>query len=285
MAGITSWIGAGFDAFQWSLIDDTANCMSGKAGLTALSTGTASPMGRYIGASSAPFAIPAGAPVTVLGDNRPLGDFDFGSDGSIAFTISMNAMDSALLNAVQGTVNVTKGDSQFTPILDGGYVKKRFFLLLSRDLQSKVSGQIGAKGFSHLEIFNAQLTYLGSGFDYRGVEVHQWQVTCNPSDNLPTGKTVVSEHTETETLRYRIHTTDKRYTYVSFVGDGLIDDIPVPYKPISVAKSASTVETTGFADNVVSGVVTTSPYTIGVTTMPASGKFAVVGYEFATNWV
>ncbi len=284
MSAITKWIGAGFDSFQWSLIDDTANCMNGTANLDATDVGTASPMGRYIGASSAPFAIPAGAPVSVQGDNVELGSFDFGSDGAVTFTIGMNALDTAFLNAIQGTANVSDGDSEVTPILDSGYIQPRFFLLLSRDLQSKVSGQVGAKGFSHLEILNATITYLGTGYNYRGVESHQFQVTCNRADNLADGRTVASVHTETEQLRYRIRTSDKRYTYVSFVGNNVLTDIPVPYKPVSVAKSKATVETTGFAAATVNAIDNTSPYAITLSAAPGSGKFAVVRYEFATNF-
>jgi hypothetical protein len=155
---------------------------------------------------------------------------------------------------------------------------------LSRDLKSKVSGQVGATGFSHLEILNATITYLGTAMNYRGVETHQFQITCNLADNLADGRTVVSVHTETDQLRYRLRSTDKRYTYVSFVGDNAIDDITVPYKPISVAKSKATVETTGFAAATVSAVVTTAPYLLTLSAAPGSGKFAVARYEFATNF-
>jgi len=54
------------------------------------------------------------------------------------------------------------------------------------------------------------------------------------------------------------------------------------HKPISAVKTELTIETTGFAVDVVAGVVTTAPFGITTTGVPGSGKAAISGFEFVT---
>jgi hypothetical protein len=280
MANIQEFAAAGFDSLQWSY-RNTNGWHAGEANLTAANTGISSNMARFRGASSFAFAIPAPPTVAVQGDDGLLASFQFDTSDVLTFNMVTTGMDFDFLNAVQGTAIVTEGEWETTPGIITGAVRPQMILLASRRIKG-LAGSSGDSGFEHLEIINAEISYLGSSRDFQAANQHNWQVTLNFADTLPDGRAVNAVHADAPNgeLSFRMFTTAARFSYATLVGDNSVTQVTTSYKPITTARAKATLETSGFAANTVTAIDTTAPYGVTGTGTPASGKAFVVRYEF-----
>lgn len=281
MAAITSFAAAGWDSLQWSK-RSTLGYMTGAAGLAVTDTGESSSMARHRGANTADVTLPEPTIVNIPGDNTTIAQFSFEGDGLITFNIEMSVKDNVFHAAATGLASVSDGDTEAMPEVQSGLTPNSLFLLFSRDLKSQKAGQVGAAGYEHLELYNCAIRYLSSGWGTKAAAVYRYQVTVNNVDVLPDGRAVSAVYNTAPNgqLAGVVRSADSRYSYSMIVGDGVETQIVTAYKPISVAKSKATVETTGFAASVVSAIDTASPYGITPTDLPGSGKIAVARYEF-----
>lgn len=281
MSAITKWAAAGWEALQWSYRSNLGY-LTGAAGLTVASTGTSSSMARHLGANTADIALPDPTIVSIPGDNTTIAQFQFDGDGFPEFTIEMSVFDSVFHAAVTGLTAATDGDTEMSQFAFGAYTSNPMFLMLTRDLKSQKAGQVGAKGYEHLELFNTAVRFLGSGFTTKGAAVYRYRVTCNDTDILPDGRTLSTVFSTAPNGRLGgiIRSADNRYSYSVLVGDNAETDVTTAYKPISIAKSKAVIETTGFAADTVTAIDTSAPYGITATGTPGSGKILTVRYEF-----
>lgn len=281
MADITKWAAAGWDSLQWSL-RSSLGYLTGAAGLTVANTGVSSSMARYRGANTADPVNPEPTIVNIPGDNTTIASFSFDGDGNITFTLVMSVKDNVFHAAATGIAEVTDGDTRVMPGNQSGGTPNPMFLLFSRDLKSQKAGQVDAAGYEHLELYSCIVRWLGSPWGTKAAGEYRYQVTANNVDVLPDGRTVASVHPTAPNgqLPYIVRSSDYRYSYSVLVGDGIVTAVTTAYKPISVAKSKATVETTGFAADAVTAIDTTSPYGITPTATAASGKIQTVRYEF-----
>lgn len=278
----TKFTSAGADNFQWSFISSTGY-ITGAANLTASNTGIASTAARFKGINNVALTLPEQTTISTQGDDTILANFRFGPSAPFTFNFTTQALDTAFLAAACGVTIITEVDrtmfagSTYYPAMN------QLWLSWSRQSKSLVTGSTGAKLYETVEFPRAEVSFLGSAFNYQGAAEYNWSVTVNPTDVLPDGRSVATVFTDAPDgqVSYIMHSSDYRMTRTAFVGDNAIVAIPVSYKAVSAAKTQATVETTGFAAGTVSSVSTTSPYTATLSAAPGSGKFAIVTHQFA----
>jgi hypothetical protein len=278
MANVQKLAAAGWDSLQWAY-RNANGWHAGAANLTSANTGSSSGMARYRGARSFSFTLPTNSPLPVTGDDGLIATFLFDSTDPITFNITTSVFDAVFKAAAESMAIVTDGEWEYSPGSVNGVIRGTLMLLASRQLKS-TPGSV--KGFEHLELFSCEVAYLGSNREYQAAGEHTWQIVANPTTVLPDGRLVSAVHSDAPNgeMVYRIFTTEKRFSYATLVGNGTLQKIVTPNKPISVAKSKATLETTSFATDTVAGVVTTAPFGLTLTGTPGSGKAAVGRYEF-----
>lgn len=284
MPGITNYNAAGFAALQWSR-RASGGWITGALNLAVADEGDSSGMARYKGANTADFALTEPTTVNIPGDDGTRAIFQFDGDGLPQFILEMSDFDQSFYAAARGLASVADGDVQATPLPFVGSIGNPLTLMLTRRLKSAKLGQVGAAGYEHLPLLNCEVGFLGSGYNTKGAAVWRWQVTCNNADVLPDGRSVSSVFADAPNgeIGAMLLTSDYLYTYNAFVGDGIVTSPVLVQKPISVAKTKSTVETTGFAAGTVSAIDTSSPFGYTLSAAPGAGKYAIARYEFA-NW-
>lgn len=281
MAGITKWNGAGFDSLQWTH-RSALGYLTGAANLTVANVGLSSSMARYRGANTSDFTLPAKTIVNIPGDDGTRATFQFDGDGLPTFNLDMSDFDAVFYAAATGQTVVTDGDTQAVPMPFVGGTSNVLGLMFTNRLKSQTAGQVGAAGYEHLELFNCECSYLGHAWNTKGAIVYRWQVVANNVDVLWDGRSVDAVYTTAPAgeLGAVIRTSDNRFSYSVLVGDAAETDITTAYKPISIAKSKATLETTGFAADTVTAIDIVTPYGITPTGVPGSGKISVARYEF-----
>lgn len=279
MPNIQKYAAAGWDSLQWAY-RSADGWIAGAANLTAADTGDSSAMARYQGARTFTFALPQNTPLAVTGDDGLIATFLFSSVDPVAFSFTTSVMDMVFKAATENMDIVTDGEWEYSPVTTESVDRAPLVLLLSRQLKS-TPGSV--KGYEHLELFSTEVAYLGNNREFQAAPEHNWQVTANPSSVLPDGRTVAAVHPDAPngTLIGRIFTSEKRFSYATLIGNATLDKIVTPHAPISTAKAKATVATAGvFAADTVTGVVTTAPYGVEVTTVPANGQPAICRFEF-----
>lgn len=280
MSAITKWAAGGWKSAQYAH-RSPLGYMTGAAGLAVTDTGESSSMARYRGANTADVSQPEPTIVNIPGDNTTIAQFAFDGDGLMTFIMVMSIKDNDFHYAATGLQAIADGDTEAMPENQSG-TQNPLFLLFTRDLKSQKAGQVGAAGYEHLELYNCGVQYLGSAWGTKAAVEYRYRVTVNNVDVLPDGRLVSAVYpTAPGGLMPGItRTSDNLYSYSMLVGDGVETQIVTAYKPISIAKSKATLETTGFAADTVTAIDITAPYGITPTGTPASGKIAVARYEF-----
>lgn len=277
----TKYVGHGFDNIQVGQ-RDSRGVFIGFDGLTAADTGESSSMRRLEGANTVNLGLPEPQTISVPGDNGVKAIFVYDSETLPSGVVELSVTDSAMINTAQRTVALSEAGQTFTPFGLSGAIPRRFITLFTRLLQGQDTGAIGAEGFEHFLGLNIEWRYLGKAFGNRATNFDRWQVTANYADRLPDGRLISAVFPEVpgaKCIGFEV-SSEYRISYSMLVGDGTVDDIVVANEPISTAKTLATLETTDFATNAITAVDQSAPYSVAMTTAPASGKFGIVRYEF-----
>lgn len=274
---------AGFDSLQWSHRASTGY-MTGIANLTSASTNTGSTMGRVKGTLNANITLPQPTVVNILGDDTRIAVYQFDSTEPITFEVEMSVHDFTFLTGTHSVDAVTESAEVMLPFGMTGVTYNGLILLFSSKAKSQVSATLNSAGYSHILLFNCEVTDLGSSFAHQTANTRRLRITANTSAYLPDGRTVASVFADVPggVCAGIEFTSANRVTFVTFVGDNSAVNIPTSQKPVSTGTSKGTVETTGFAAATISSVDDSTPYNLVYSAAPGSGKFAVARHEFVS---
>ena len=278
MAPVDQFSSAGFDNVQWAYRGSNG-IMVGTDNLATTDTGSSSSMARLLGANAAPISVGTPTVVDIQGDNTVIETFQFRSGTSIQFQLTVTVSDFNFDGAISNSTVYDLGDWAWSAGDPENDEIPPMVLLLSRNAKSKASGAIGAKMWEHVIIPNAQVTFVSTDYTFQGAAQYIYNVIASPVDVMPDGRTVTSLFGK-PTIKFHRWTSPNRVSMSALVGDGTADDVVLANQPIAVANTKATVETTGFALDEITAVDTTDPFGATLTTAPASGKYAVVMYEF-----
>jgi hypothetical protein len=270
---------AGFDNLQWARRSSAGYLVGSTTVLAAADTGDSASMARYKGALNSNVTLPTPTEVNILGDDTRIAIYQFDSTSSIAFDLEMSVRDFNFIKAFSGLSHVTEAEEVMMPFGATGLTRNGMILQFTSQAKSQDSGTLNTAGFSHLLLFNCEISDLGAGAANQAGGTWRYRVTANLSDTLPDGRLVATVFPTVPggaCAGIEYHSVS-RTSYSVLVGDAAEDTITTLYDPKSTTSTKISVETTGFAAGTVSSVAANA---IVANAAPGSGKFLIGRYEF-----
>ena len=266
MASFTKAIAAGNAYAQIGFIDSNGFLVgSGLLDITGIKT-------------AAP-AVPDPEFVQVTGDDVLLGEFDFESLTSRGFVIETAVGNLELDALLQGTNVVSFGDGKIGALDVLNPAELNAMLIIQSRAKKYNTGVVGQKGWTGVILPLATVKPLGrSGFDERGAAVYRYSVTPQLASNAPWGVTFDDTNFGTPGLRHIPFNFENPITMHAHSGNGSLQTFTLTRAPISAAK---TITYSARVAQVVTGVSTTSPYSVTISGTPIGGAQMTTIYEFA----
>lgn len=274
---INAFLGAGVQLAQYAR-RGSGGLSRGSANLQTTDTGTVSGMARLVGVNAVPSQVPDTNKVPVQGDDIELAKFQFDS-GSPEFTLAGAVLDQNFMAAATGRPIYAPGSGPWDMIgiRNDQIVFNDLIMLFSQQGNSQESGNVGASGFNHLLVLNAQVKPLGMNqMNYQAASLAQYGAVVNFSDVTPWGEGIddtVFGGSKENALWF--HTTYP-FTICTVIGDGTTTAIVLPVAPIDVAHTLA-FDQDGSALTVSS--VTPATKTVTLSAAITSGHIAQILLE------
>ncbi len=278
MASFTKAIAAGNAYAQIGFIDSNG-FLVGSATSAPANGAVGSGLLDITGIKTAAPAVPDPEFVQVTGDDVLLGEFDFESLTSRGFVIETAVGNLELDALLQGTNVVSFGDGKIGALDVLNPAELNAMLIIQSRAKKYNTGVVGQKGWTGVILPLATVKPLGrSGFDERGAAVYRYSVTPQLASNAPWGVTFDDTNFGTPGLRHIPFNFENPITMHAHSGNGSLQTFTLTRAPISAAK---TITYSARVAQVVTGVSTTSPYSVTISGTPIGGAQMTTIYEFA----
>lgn len=244
---------------------------------TAPSNGAASGAYRVLGVKEVAVSIPAPEVVQATGDNTVIAEFQFDSTEQRTYEVTMAVGDLALESYFAGTnVETIAGGSFVLNDVDGAPARS-IALIHQSNAVKQDTGLRGVQGWSGTLVPLATAKYLGrDSFSERTAGTYRLSVTPQTATNYPWGVSF-STASGKNSGRFIDFDSDYPYTMAAFRGDNAAVQWTLDYQPVNAASVGAWHYRTAVN---VSSVVTTSPYSVTLSSAAGTGVKGSLLYAF-----
>ena len=243
---------------------------------TAPSAGVAAgnPFDHIYGVQTASPTVGEPDQVVITGDDIRLGEFDFESIASRAFTIELAAFDLDQEAQLLGTNVQTIGETKIGAMDIVDRVELNACIILQGRTKKQDIGVKGLKAYSGVIIPLCNVIPLGRGsFESRGAASWRYRVTPQVASNYPWGVTIAEATAGTTGLTYIPFTSDYPIHMHVFEGNGIATSWTLQHRPVAASKTSI------FFNRSAGTISLINTSTRAATSNAGSGR-AVVYYEF-----
>lgn len=269
-------IPGGFDFILYGVVDSEGFLIGSTA--AGVAAGAVESMKRLYGAKTAPVSIKEPEVVTATGDNKALVSFQFEAaelpDG--VMTVAPRDLDFDAL--VQGTATYALHSQKFGSLQPGNADAPNMCLILMRQAKTWGANSKGVEVWDGLLIPSCTITPMGSEFTERAVNAISYKINTNKASHFIWGETVAVTNVGTDAAPIIPFDSDNPVGVSAFKGNGVTAAFPVPYTPVSGARSMIQIERVEQAIT-TKWTLATKTYTFTGGNIPASDKRGVIWYE------
>lgn len=275
--GSTRRAGVGVQQAWYGLWDNLGFFIGASA--TAPAAGESSHARRLYGMKELTRTIPESETIPIEGDDTLLAELEYPSNATRRFTASLAAADLTLINHVQASSTRYWGETAVTP-LDPATLSSRNFAVW---YQSRTAGldenrQRTTTEWSGEMIHLASMLYLGrESWQSRTAGNYRFSITPQRSLYEISGFTLTDAYASVCNEGAADIGGEYPITATAFTGNGVLATIPTLLAPISTAKVLVAVNRVAAT---VTGVNTTAPYGVTISSAPANGARVEVIYEY-----
>lgn len=245
---------------------------------TAPTAGNVSHAIRIYGMKEFSPTIPEPERVQITADDGLLGEMQYSNVQSRGFTASVGVHDHDLINLIQGTNTMSWGEARGI-VLDFDSVPVGNFCVWSNG-RANSFGTTGSTGamWNSLWVHLAELAWLDrETWAERAPAAYRLGITPNASQYDALAQTLNDAYTGVCNPRLAAWKHEYPLGFTRFTGNNALATIPLGNAPISAAKVAASVNR---VNATVSSVSTTAPYSVTLSSAPASNAVVEIVYEY-----
>lgn len=270
---VNQWAAAGLKIMQVGVRGSGGN-FAGAANLTAANTGTASGMRRIPGPVTAPNPVPNVNRVRNRGNDGYIATHLFETEPP-DFDLETEANDQDAENMMISATTYALGEWDMSGRGVAIPTFRDIVTLLTRQAESEESGSEG-NGYDNLLIMSSKYLPRQGQFSFQSATGATYPGNGNRVTKLPWGVTVSTAIGLGDAMTMEWW-SEYPCTLVCFIGDGAITDVPLPFTPITAAKTKFFNFATAAALTVSS--VNTSTDKAVLSAAPSSGLITVGIFE------